>query len=219
MSAIPRMPDLTPGQLANNGLTIGYFRQAVRSGEAGLIASPQLLVEILKNNAWRQWTDRGGEYMWGAREFQSFLESEPPRGCGITIGVARALVASDHDASVLLEEAVRPEPGNPTGRNQWSEGIHNIVMDSSPDIIPIRQSREGNSVSYAVRRLGVERPDLLDQVKAGELSAHGAMVAAGFRAKSITVDDDPAKAARRLLKHFQGERLEALIRALRGGDA
>lgn len=35
--------------------------------------------------------------------------------------------------------------------------------------------------SYAVRKLSRDRPDLLERVKAGELSAHKAMVEAGFR--------------------------------------
>jgi hypothetical protein len=39
----------------------------------------------------------------------------------------------------------------------------------------------GNSAAAALRRLERRRPDLLDRVLAGELSAHTAMIEAGFR--------------------------------------
>ena len=39
----------------------------------------------------------------------------------------------------------------------------------------------GTSAAAALRRLERYRPDLLDRVLAGELSAHAAMVEAGFR--------------------------------------
>ena len=42
------------------------------------------------------------------------------------------------------------------------------------------------------------------------MSPNAAMIAAGFRKKSITIPDDPEMAAKRLLRHFAGERLEAL---------
>jgi hypothetical protein len=38
-----------------------------------------------------------------------------------------------------------------------------------------------NPDSYAVRRLALDRPDLLEKVKAGELTAHKALIEAGFR--------------------------------------
>jgi hypothetical protein len=39
----------------------------------------------------------------------------------------------------------------------------------------------GNSAAAALRRLEIQRPDLLNRVLAGGLSAHAAMVEAGFR--------------------------------------
>ena len=46
---------------------------------------------------------------------------------------------------------------------------------------PAPKPQQGTSLSYAVRRLSRERPDLLEKVKAGELTVHAAMVQAGFR--------------------------------------
>jgi len=53
------------------------------------------------------------------------------------------------------------------------------------------ESQQGTSVNYAVRRLGKERPDLLDKVKAGELSPYRAMVEAGFTVELVSVPGEP----------------------------
>jgi hypothetical protein len=63
----------------------------------------------------------------------------------------------------------------------------------------------GNTVGYAVRRLGRKRPELLARVEAGELSANRAMVEAGFRPHTMTIPIDPEVAARRIAVHFSGE--------------
>jgi hypothetical protein len=54
------------------------------------------------------------------------------------------------------------------------------VYNSSGDV-HIFQRPSGNSAAAALRRLERYRPDLLDRVLAGEMSAHAAMVEAGFR--------------------------------------
>ena len=71
-----------------------------------------------------------------------------------------------------------------------------------------------DSRQAAIRRLSKDRPDLHARVLSGELKPHRAMVEAGFRDKLITVPEDPAKAAKRLKIHFQGDRLAALIKEL-----
>jgi hypothetical protein len=43
----------------------------------------------------------------------------------------------------------------------------------------------GNSAAYALRRLERCRPDLLDRVLAGEISAHAGMIEAGFRKRAL----------------------------------
>jgi hypothetical protein len=58
------------------------------------------------------------------------------------------------------------------------------TVDNGPrDVNGFRPT--GNSVAAALRRLERRRPDLLDRVLAGELSAHAAMVEAGFRKRRL----------------------------------
>jgi hypothetical protein len=61
---------------------------------------------------------------------------------------------------------------------------------------------EGNSRDKALRRLRDHRPDLHAQVLANELSAHAAMVEAGFRPRTFTVPDNIDAAAPILRRRF-----------------
>jgi hypothetical protein len=61
-------------------------------------------------------------------------------------------------------------------------------------------------------RLARDHPEIFERLKAGEFkSAKAAALAAGIIKEMITIPDDPELAARRLLMHFQGERLEAFV--------
>jgi len=72
----------------------------------------------------------------------------------------------------------------------------------------------GNSEEAALRRLRKDRPDLYQRVIEKKLSAHGAMVQAGFRPRTITVPVDVKAAAAVLARHFQGDATR-LIEAIR----
>jgi hypothetical protein len=67
----------------------------------------------------------------------------------------------------------------------------------------------------AIRRLGKDRPDLLELVVTKKLSAHAAMIEAGFRKPTITLPTDPKKAVACILRHFHGKQLETLVRCLK----
>jgi hypothetical protein len=66
----------------------------------------------------------------------------------------------------------RRPPGRPKTVYNANANVHNSGRPS------------GNSAAAALRRLERQRPDLLDRVLAGELSAHAAMIEAGFRKRS-----------------------------------
>lgn len=214
------------GRLANRGMAVKSLQAALGRAETNLDVIPRLVGRVIREEAWRHWID-GDHGEFKPTDFRLFLTAPKPAGCGAQLPVIeRALKGTDAWEPYL--EAIRGRPGNPTGANQWSNGNRNIVTvsispTSTPEVIPLprrdysREAKSGNSVSYAVRRLRKHRPELYERVKAGEMTAHRAMVEAGFVERSITIPDDPSTAARRLLRHFQGERLEALIAALSGG--
>jgi hypothetical protein len=57
-----------------------------------------------------------------------------------------------------------------------------IHQDDAPaDSTPSPKPPIGNSVFYAARRLGKERPDLMEKVKAGEMSSNAATISVRFK--------------------------------------
>jgi hypothetical protein len=77
----------------------------------------------------------------------------------------------------LIDQAVQRSDGRPP------ETVDNInSLDSRPT---------GTSEQAAIRWLRKDRPDLLEKVVAGEMTAHGAMVEAGFSACSRPADRPP----------------------------
>lgn len=73
----------------------------------------------------------------------------------------------------------------------------------------------GTSVRAALRKLRKDAPELHAEVLAGRLSAHAAMLQAGYRKPTFTVRADDAEAAfRALRKHMSPEQLAELARLL-----
>ncbi len=226
---MPPLPELAhddPGTLANNGIAILSLQSSLSRTEGNLSTVPKVLGRVIRDEAWRHWISDKGEFRWNAADFRRFLEAPRPKGCETPIHIVeRAL--RDTEAWEPFQEMIRGEPGgchvegghNPEGRNQWIN--RDSITDEPPVTLPHPAARDyqreaptGTSTSYAVRRLGRNRPDLLDKVKAGDLSPHAAMVEAGFSKRKITIPDDPSGAVRILVNRFKGEALDALIRGL-----
>jgi hypothetical protein len=78
--------------------------------------------------------------------------------------------------------------------------------------------QRGNSKAYALQKLSDEgHIELLDQVKAGKISANEAMKKAGYRRPRIAIFlDDAESAAKTLVSHASPEFLAELRELLRG---
>jgi hypothetical protein len=85
---------------------------------------------------------------------------------------------------------------------------HNNIIPEKDDA-PV-----GTSRAQALRKLRKSAPELHAAVLAGDLTAHGAMVKAGFRLRTMTVRPEPAAAARTLRKHLTPEQCAELARLL-----
>ena len=74
---------------------------------------------------------------------------------------------------------------------------------------------QGTSAVYLTARLRRDCPDIADRLDAGEFpSVRAAALEAGIVKPSFQCPTDPDKAARRILRHFQGDRLAALLSKL-----
>jgi hypothetical protein len=125
---------------------------------------------------------------------EEFVEANLPEGLESSDVILQRLCKDDKEALDLIDGLIQAPPY-----------VHNVNVTGRPC---------GNSEQAALRRLHKDRPDLLDRVKAGQLTAHAAMVEAGFRRREVSIPTGPEAAARRLRSHFSGDRLAALIAAL-----
>jgi len=160
-------------ELKRNANLVEALGSALREGDHAVGTVPGLLKRVLEEGSWRKFVTQRGEEVEHAR-FADFVESAPLRGIGASIDLVRRIVANDVVVVDLLDEALRnPEGGSAAQRS--------TVANSNSG------RKDGTTRAYALRRLRKDKPDLHAEVLAGRISAHAAMVQAGFRPKTITI--------------------------------
>jgi hypothetical protein len=152
---------------------------ALRSGQHGLAVVPGLLKRILREESWKEFTTQRGEHVRHDR-FAEFVTTPPLAGLGATVDLLRRIVADDIEAVDLLDQEMQ----RPVGANQ-----HTMRRDNDTSRDP---NKRGTSKDYALRRLRKDAPHLHAEVLAGKLSAHAAMVQAGFTTPRFTVQVNSA---------------------------
>lgn len=216
-------------------MLVKMLQTSLSNAEMNSNIIPKQIIRVEQENAWKVFLMTNGVVIRNSAGFREFIEGPRPAGCATPIHVVRRMVKGT-DAEELLERLTRGQPGgdnNPYGcLGRPEEGINrNDITVDSPDIISFppdaqkakrkrdysRESKQGTSVSYTLRRLEKTRPDLLEKVKAGDITPTAAGVMAGFIDRQISVPLDPTKAAKRLLHHFSGDRLLLLIAELTKG--
>lgn len=179
---------------------IDALGSALRYGGAALADVPDLLKRLLQSGAWRDFTTQRREHVTHER-FADFVTASPLAGLGSTVDLLRRILTGDPMALDLLDRELQ----NPVGRPETNDN----VQDKAP---------AGNRADAALRRLRKDRPDLHAEVLAGNLTAHAAAVAAGFRPRTITVRaDSPEAIAATLRRQLGPDQLAELARLLTEG--
>lgn len=189
--------------LRRNGNLVESLGSSLRSGGHAFGTAPALLRQLLEAGSWRDFVTQRGERVEHER-FTDFVTTQPLHGLGGTVDVVRRLVRDDPVTLDLLDQALRRPPGG--DRHSDSFRLDNIQADGAPT---------GTSREASLRRLRKDRPDLHTEVLAGRLSAHAAMVQAGFRYRTATIPvDDPERAAQALRRKMTPETLAAVVHLL-----
>lgn len=179
------------------GGVVESLGSALRDGEHGLHTVPWLLKRALAEGSWREFVTQRGERV-EHEHFAEFVTTPPLKGIGSSVDLVRRIVADDKEALDLLDQALQ----NPHGGDQSKN--NNIQV-----------APQGTSAARALRKLRKDAPELHSDVLAGHLSAHAAMVKAGFRPKTFTVRGDrPDSIARALRKNLTREQLADLRKLL-----
>lgn len=179
-------------RLYEAGLIVGHLSRALVDGTRDLGVIPGLVRRIIREELWREYSDlKSGRRFGPFRSFPEFVETPGSGGgLGLTRKQLDALCVDDMEIRSLIDKAYESIPG------AHRPAPHNNVM----------RSEQGNSQSYALRKLRKDRPDLHEKVLAGELKPNAAMEEAGFRklVRSVRMDD-PDSAARTLRKFMTPE--------------
>jgi hypothetical protein len=157
---------------------------ALRDGREGLSAIGPILREIEQYRMWE--LDYGDPRrlleVIGVYKLADTLDGVPQLLNEYVSRLVEGKPAGDVSARVQAQcQAAREKPvgkrGNPSGNNQYTPDEEKGKGDN----VTFPQQERGNGKTYTLRRLARDRPDLLDRIESGELSANAAAIEAGFR--------------------------------------
>lgn len=176
------------------GALVAALDSALRHGGAGLKDVPDLVIKVIRDNAWQDFETLRGE----TRHYDSFPEFVN-RELGVDIPLLRdGYCKGRPDAKDLIDQALQ----RPEGQPGHDPTLYNIQGTKAPT---------GTSTAAALRTLRTKDPDLHKQVIDKKLSPHGAMVKAGLRPKTMTVrPEDPEYTARALKRNMSPKDIETL---------
>ena len=183
---------------------VAGLQRAVSRGAHGFEDVPPALRIVLESESWKERPvkARGGD---PARftYFEQFVDEPLPDGLGITMETLRDLCRKDIELLDWLNSATSGRQGE---RTDLVDNIHNVTQPS------------GTSQQQALRKLRKDRPDLHERVLSRGISAHGAMVEAGYRPKTVTVKADPAAFARAARKHLTQDEIDQMFEMLKSSE-
>jgi hypothetical protein len=157
------------------------------------------LKQVIKEGAWQQYALPHSTAVHSYQSFREFVED----WLHISIDDLKAICTSraDYEALDLIDKETTITHGGDRSKD------NNVML--APD------TTQGNSNTYALRKLRKDRPDLHTKVLAGKLSPHAAMIQAGFRQRQITVVLDPIRVAGAINRHFNEQQKGQIIKLLR----
>lgn len=191
-----------------NNTYVESLGSSLNHGGAALSTVPKLVIKVVETEAWREFQPRMGPVRRHAR-FEDFVTAAPLDGIGSTVQQLRDVCRHDPIALDALDRVLQNPVGQPR-RPLWGEARGSVSNSNSSTPRP-----GGTTAAAALRRLRKDRPDLHAEVLAERLSAHAAMVAAGFRPKTVSVRvDSPDAIARTLRRNLAPDVLSELRRLL-----
>jgi ribosomal protein S21 len=181
-----------------NGQIIQSFSQALLRGESALTYAPGLLKRIIKENMWQKYYDDFAKEEYTHTNFMSFITSKPREGLGETLENVKKVCRDDMELLSLIDELIQRPAGG--GLNQYNKRLGNNITEANRP--------NGDTVQKALRRLRKDRPDLHEQVITNKLTAHAAMLQAGFRKKTVSVPiENIDKCLKYIKKYFTKEEI------------
>lgn len=201
--------------LRGNALINDALGSALRSGGNALGTVPALLKRVLAEESWREFVTKREEHVRYER-FADFVTTPPLKGLGSDVALVRRIVADDPETLDLLDRALQNAHGG--DRKSAEINVSNIHIDS-PRPAGTTRTRALRKLRTEAERGDERASELHAEVLAGRLSAHAAMVQAGYRPKTISIPvSRPERVAAYLRKHMPREALVRLVELLTKED-
>lgn len=163
-------------------------------------SAPGLLLRLINENMWQKRMMKTGEIVEFTR-FIDFITGKPLAGLGEDLESIKRICRDD----VAALDAIDRVTVHNGGDRRSDSFSHNNIMTE-------KESIQGTSSQYALRKLRKDAPELHQQVLDGKLSPHKAMVQAGFRKQTFSITKDTKSAARFLAENFSRQQLDEIIR-------
>lgn len=188
--------------LRERGGLVDSLASCLQHGAEDLKNLPDLLKRVIREDAWRERViPQTGEKTEPFRSFVEFVSTDPLEGLGADVRTLRNLCRDDPEA---LDELDKVTEGKQGERTDLVSNIHEVNARPA-----------GTTETRALRKLRKDAPELHAEVLNGNLSAHAAMVKAGFWPRKGTVRyDNPASTAKTLRTHMSPDDLRILARLL-----
>jgi len=146
---------------------IHSLQGSLSDSKHGLANVPGLIIRTVNEELWREFDCAPIHQMVTFDSFERYVCDPLPSGLGTDIRTLKNICRDNPEALDAIDRAC-------TGH----QGSRNDILYNIQEVAPTGTSRDA-----ALRRLRKDRPDLHQQVIASQLSAHAAMVNAGFRKK------------------------------------
>jgi hypothetical protein len=176
---------------------VSSLQHSLAEGAHGIDCVPKLIVRVIAENLWREFYCEPMQSEVRHESFERYVTDNLPTGLGTTIRFLKNLCRDDAEALEAIDRATKREPGDWNTHPDPSVIVNNVNGNERP---------VGNSRDAAIRRLRKDRPDLLEKVIAGQLSAHAAAIEAGHR-KKPTHAESCVKAFRKAENRMEALRL------------
>jgi len=185
--------------LKENSTIVHSLGSSIKNSDGNIGNTIALVKRVVSENLWRKFQIKTGDIVeYQESDFENFVTTRPLQGLGTDMETVKMICKTDTVALDMLDRVCKRGAGNESGNNQY--GTFDNIQGSKTETAPT-----GTSRAAALRRLRKDRQDLHEKVLSGEMSAHGAMVEAGFRKKPTPMD-----IIRREIKKLSREEMEEL---------
>jgi hypothetical protein len=206
----PLDPEMA-GNLKENRQWVKILNEGIHYGGSALREIPDTIKRVIRKGMWRRYLL--GIVVVEFDTFEDFVTTKAPYGLDATVEQIIKLCDGDTEAQRMIEGELKRGPGAPLGNtnNRYSSKEEDTIVNNVNSCI---ERPMGNSKRAGIRKLEKDRPDLLEEVEAGKMSIHNAMVEAGFRKQTWTAPGDFEELAVAIKKRYPANQLCRMVELL-----